>query len=251
MKKNKVKIVIGLLILLVLSATVTYVLVIKDNQNNNNDNSSVVNIDEPKEKENINAELVSIDKAEEISNTIPKIYSEVISPFSDYFMMETVINQIIFEKINVQDLSRENIEKKVKTVFGSSQVLDLDALGKDATKTMLYYYSPDEDKFIVEPFGFEFIYFEQVLKEVTEDENNYYLYRYCFFGEYIEQESEEKLYLVFGDKDGEDIVEEISSYDIDIDLLVQKYKEELPIFKYTLKKDGLNFYITKVEQTNY
>jgi len=224
----------------------------KINSKGDNKDNTTDAYQETKKQEEI--KLIEKD-AQKIYDGIPKIYEEVIEPFNDEFKLKTAMQYIASKNINSSDFSEENVNEVVKDIFGIEATLNKENLKEDKDEYSLYYYSETEGKYVIRAFGMEFIYNEQILKEVTENDKAYYVYVYNIVGEYIPDDSKNKLYLVIGDKEGKDIVEEYEADEFDTNAMeiVTKYKEELPIYRYTLTKSKTDksYYLTEVEQMNY
>lgn len=186
-----------------------------------------------------------------IFNSIPNMYEEQEEPFSEEFKLIAVMNKIIEDagELEQTDFSDENVNKSVKKIFGSHEQLDGRQLTQDKIKNGIYYYSTELESYDVLPVGLEGIYTEQILKKVTETQNNYYIYTYCLIGEYVYSDDGSYVNIVIGDKDGNDLVLKFVG-EIDSKKWINEYKENLPIFKYSLKKTSNSYYLTSVEQIN-
>ena len=59
--------------------------------------------------------------------------------------------------------------------------------------------------------------------------------------------------VVIGDKDGNDLVHVFESYDEmeKEEIWIGEYANDMPVLRYTLKKDGKSYYLVEVEQINY
>lgn len=220
------------------------------NNGNNTDNGNVNNYEEPVIQKEIKLNEV---KAQIIYNNIQKIYEEAEAPFTDEFKLKVAMDSILIENQEINNFSETNINAIVEEIFGPGQTLDKTKLTDTEDGNKLYFYSKDLGEYTVKAYGKEFVYSEQVLKKVTEDKDSYYVYVYYIVGEFIEDDINNKTSLIIGDKDGKDIIENLKLEDIDVDVnaLVVKYKNILPVYKYTLTKKNGTFYLKEIEQINY
>ena len=212
-----------------------------------------------------NEEAVSQNKAEELFRFIPKIYTEQIAPFTSTFMLDAVMSKII-DVYEEQDFSIENIDRVTHDIFGENANIVKEEVSEPDVVKSLYYYSKDSNSYAVIPVGYEGIYKYQILKNATETEDAYYVYTYVLIGGYSYDENDisidefgdvnyenAKVQVVVGDKSGSDLVHTFTNFSeiYDEDVWISNYKNKMPVFRYTLKKDGRNYYITEVEQVNY
>lgn len=202
-----------------------------------------------------NEEIVEkeLDKtvAEKLFNFVPKMYTEEIAPFSDYFILEAAMDVVNREQS--PDYSASHVDQVVKKIFGSDVKIDKSKVSTmDVTKCIYYYYAEDDTYYTV-PMGFGYIYTNQYLRNATLYGNTYYLYVYSIVGEYYIEDNS-TVTVVIGDKEGKDIIKKFASYD---DFMVYNnwvtdYKNQLPVYRYSLKtNDSGEYYLTALEQINY
>lgn len=216
--------------------------------------------------------------ADELYSFIPKMYYEEIAPFTSVFMMDAAINQIMEED---KDLSEENVNERVKEIFGNDAKIDKKEVSSPDISKSIYYYSEESKSYAVVPLGYGGIFEMQILKNVTETDEYYYVYTYALGGIYyfddeavVETFDEEtefydeeftdeefnqpidengKVRVIIGDKDGYDLVHVFDNIkDIyNEKIWIANYENKMPVFRYTLKKSEKTYYLTEVEQINY
>ena len=74
------------------------------------------------------------------------------------------------------DFSEENVNKKVKELFGDNAKIDKTKVSTPDIAKSLYYYSEEADSYSVIPVGIEGIFEYQILKNVTETDEAYFVY---------------------------------------------------------------------------
>lgn len=250
MGNNKKILIIIVVILLSIAIGVT-AMNLFENKDEKNSDLDIYGISEQEEESVEKEEKVRDSKAKIIYNNIPKIYNEAIAPFSEEFKLYAVMDKITSEKEEESEytFSEEQVDKVLREIFGPEETLDKMQLTEDKIKDSIYYYSNESEKYTVLPVGFEGVYLDQVLKEVTETNNYYYIYAYCMVGEYKYNEESGEIKAVIGDKEGGDLVLSFTD-EIDSNTWIREYEDKLPVFKYTLKKHNDSYYITAVEQIN-
>ena len=203
----------------------------------------VENIEEEKE--------VKEDKAQEIFRKVPKMYMEAISPFSEEFKLNAVMEKIT-EQSNLlevePDYSKENVDKVLKELFGKDTSLDNSMLTMDKIENSIYYYSKETNSYEILPVGFTGVYLDQKLIKVTQTSSRIYVYAYCLVGEYLVND-DGKINAVIGDKEGNDLELSFDS-EIITDKWIEEYKDNIPVFRYTLEKENDSNYLIAVEQVN-
>ena len=259
---------IGVVIVVIvcIAVIVGLIILLKDNdetyepvtivKNNNSEAPSRVYSNEKDVKEN---------KALEVFKFIPKVYTEEIAPFSSEFMLNAVMSKII-QTEEEPDFSEENVNKKVKELFGDNAKIDKTKVSTPDIAKSLYYYSEEADSYSVIPVGIEGIFEYQILKNVTETDEAYFVYVYTLIGGYSYDENSvyvdefgdidyenSKVQLIVGDKNGNDLVHVFDNYDkmFDESIWLKEYSNMMPVFRYTLKKENEKYYLTEVEQINY
>lgn len=208
---------------------------------------------------------VSERKAEELFNFIPKVYAEDVAPFESAYMLDAVMDKIVSldEEIN---LSVEYVDEYVKKIFGNDAKINKEEVSEPDVAKSLYYYSKEANTYAIIPVGYQGIYEYQIFKNATETDDAYYVYTYTLIGGYSFDQSSvvldefgdlnyenAKVQVIVGDKDGQDLVHVFDNYN-DIyneQVWLNKYSNLMPVYRYTLKKDGRNYYLTEVEQVNY
>lgn len=220
--------------------------VVDNNQGNGNggviDNTQNSVIDK-KEKE------LSKDKAQEYFENLPLVYTEEYAPFTDSFMLSAAMDIVLREQ--EPNYAATHVDKIVEDIFGDGV-----SINKENVKTMdatvsLYYYYPETGSYCIVPVGTEFVYMTQLLKTATEYEDNVYVYTYELNGSWHQEE--DKYVVVVGDKSGNDLVKSFDTYEgiKDYSAWLEEYKEKLPVFKYTLKKQQDTLVLVGVERVNY
>lgn len=267
MNKKVIAIIISVILVLL---TVGLVIVISkdynnDTQENINKEDDTNTVIQAPSKIDEDEKVVSENKAKEVFNFIPKVYTEEMTPFTSVFMLDAVMEKII-EENETQDFSVNNVDMYVKKIFGNSASINKDEVSIPDIARSLFYYSKEANSYAVIPVGYEGIYEYQILKNVTETDEAYYVYTYTLVGGYSYDEDSitqdefgdlsyenAKIQVIVGDKDGNDLIHIFDGYTAIYDdkIWLEKYANIMPIFRYTLKKDGKNYYLTEVEQINY
>lgn len=212
-----------------------------------------------------NEKAVSVKKAKELFNFIPKVYTEGIAPFDSLFMLDAVMQQII-DNNESQDFSVDNVDKMVTKIFGTKAKINKQEVSEPDVQKSLFYYSREADSYAVIPVGYEGIYEYQIFKNATETDDAYYVYTYTLIGGYSYDEDSitqdeygdvsyenAKVQAIVGDKDGNDLVHVFDNYAAlyDENIWLNKYSNLMPIFRYTLAKTEDGYHLTEVEQINY
>lgn len=208
---------------------------------------------------------VSKKKASELFNFIPKVYTEAVAPFDSLFMLNATMSKIVVNNETI-DFSVNNVDNYVKKIFGKDAKINKEEVSEPNVEKSLYYYSKEAGMYSVIPVGYEGIFEHQILKNVTETDEAYYVYTYMLIGGYSYDENSitqdefgdisyenARVQMIVGDKDGNDLVHIFDNYTkmYDDSIWLEKYANIMPIFRYTLKKDGNEYYLTEVEQINY
>lgn len=263
--KNKA-IVFTIIIIVLIIGVVSFVL-ISSSQDEKNEVAINKNEGGPiaPSKVDSNEKDVNNKKKKELFNFVPKIYTEAIGPFESDFMLDAVMNKIMATDENL-DYSTKNVDSLVTKIFGKEAKINKEEVSKPDVQKSLFYYSKEANSYAVIPVGYEGIYEYQILKNVTETEKNYYVYTYTLIGGYsfdedsitkdefgdINYESS-KVEVVVGNKDGNDLVHVFDNFSkiYEDEIWIENYKNVMPVFRYTLTKDGSSYYLTEVEQLNY
>lgn len=277
MKNKKVIFILALVIIVTVSVCIIIFSGEDEINNNKNEESNGTMLDgtgnapskiEPNEKN------VSDSIARELYEFIPKVYHEQMAPFSSVFMMDAAMNKIIEAS---EDFSAKNVDKYVKEIFGKEAKIDKEEVSTPDISKSIFYYSQETDSYEVIPVGYGGIFKMQIFKNATETEEAYYVYTYALNGiyynddeaivesdsdmedEFFEEDFNEplnpdsKIKVVVGDKEGYDLIHMFDSEkDIyDEKIWTENYENNMPIFRYTIKKDGRTYYLVEVEQITY
>ena len=265
MKKRIV--IISVIVLIVLICLISIILINRKPQEETNNSTTISDNVENIVPDKLNDEEkdVSKKKKEELFEFIPKIYTEEIAPFTSQFMLNAVMDKILETDEN-QDFSTKNVDKMVKTIFGNEASINKNEVSEPDIAKSLFYYSKEANSYAVIPIGYEGVFKYQILKNVTETNDYYYIYVYSLIGGYSYDENSitkdefgdinydnAKVQVIVGDKDGKDLVHVFDNYSkiYDESIWLNNYGSIMPIFRYTLKKEGRNYYLTEVEQINY
>lgn len=219
-------------------------------ENNNTEEKPRIENGEIVDKVEEENELKKV-KAEEVFQNIPKMYVEEVAPFTEEFKLNAVMEKIGNQSdlLEVEpDYSEVNVNKVLKELFGKEETLNKEELTIEKIQNSMYYYSEESASYEILPMGFNGVYLEQKLIKATETEKRLYVYVYCLVGEYMVDESG-KINAVIGDKEGNDL--ELSfNEEIIADKWIEKYEDNIPVFRYTFeKKEDMN-YLLAVEQIN-
>jgi len=281
MKNKKL---IGIIILLIIVAVSLCIIIFTENEpdkpnNNSSGGSSFVdNNGNAPSKVETSEKDVSKSMAKEFYEFIPQVYYEEIAPFTSVFMMDAVINKVMEDD---KDLSAKNIDKLVKEIFGKDAKIDkLEVSTPDINKS-IYYYSKEAESYAIIPVGYSGIFKMQIFKNATETDDAYYVYTYALNGIYyfadedviqvdnfaddydednftneevdVNGNVKHKVKVIIGDKDGYDLSHTFDDENLmyDENLWLNNYENKMPVFRYTLKKDGRSYYLTEVEQISY
>lgn len=264
---NKKYLIICIVVLLLIAGILVLV-VGNNNEEKTNETDNIKSEIETKIEESIMDEdekEVSKKKKEELSEFIPKVYSEAVAPFDSYFMLDAVMDKITSED-EVPDYSVENVDDYVKKIFGNESSINKEDVSTPDIQKSIYYYSKEANSYAVVPIGYQGIFEKQIFKTATETKDYYYVYTYVLQGGFAYDETtavenefgtldytNSKVQVIVGDKDGNDL-EHIFDTDktmYDDEIWLSNYLDKMPIFKYTLKKDNDTYYLTDVEQVNY
>jgi len=208
---------------------------------------------------------VSKKKASELFNFIPKVYTEAAAPFNSLFMLNATMSKIVVNNETI-DFSVNNVDNYVKKIFGKDAKINKEEVSEPNVEKSLYYYSKEAGMYAVIPVGYEGIFEHQILKNVTETDEAYYVYTYMLIGGYSYDENSitqdefgdisyenARVQMIVGDKDGNDLVHIFDNYTqmYNDSIWLEKYSNIMPVFRYTLTKNGSEYYLTEVEQINY
>ncbi len=261
-------IIIGAIVLLI---TVVCLIVFissgeKQTPNNNiNNEQAEQGTNQAPSKVDKNEKEVSSKKKQELFNFIPKVYTEEITPFTSVFMLDAVMKKIIDTNEDL-DFSVKNVDNYVKKIFGDNAKINKEEVAEPDVAKSLFYYSKEAASYAVIPVGYEGKFEYQILKNVTETDEAYYVYTYTLIGGYAYDENSitqdefgdidyenTKVQVIIGDKDGNDLVHIFDNYTLmyDESIWIEKYSNIMPIFRYTLTKGEKGYYLTEVEQINY
>ena len=266
LKKNIGIIIVALIIIAIL---VGLIIVISNNnrEENNNEKVDIVdnqNADAPS-KIYSNEKEISLKKTQELFEFIPIVYTEEMSPFTNQFILNAVMDKITNAE-EEPDYSTENVDNMVTKIFGKDVKIDKEKVSTPDIAKSIYYFSKEADSYSVIPIGYEGVYRHQILKNATETEDAYYVYTYMLIGWYSYDEDSivqdefgdmdyenAKVQVIVGNKDGNDLVHVFDNYSkiYEDSIWVKNYSNVMPIYRYTLKKDGKNYYLKEVEQINY
>ena len=217
----------------------------KDN-NNNNDNT---NGGESTPIITVKENTLDTKKAEELFEKLPLVYIEEFAPFTDNFMLTCAMT--VVSKEENPDYTARHVDQIVEKIFGDGVKINKDNVTKmDITKS-LYYYYPETGTYCIIPVGMESIYMTQLLKYATKDDEYTYVYTNEINGSWHQEE--DKIVVVIGDKNGQDIVKSFDNYEDIQDYLIwqKEYKDMLPVFRYTLKETENRYILVGVEKVNY
>lgn len=281
MKNKKI---IGIIILVIIVVVSLCIIIFTDNEedvpNNNSsgESSFVENNGNAPSKVETSEKDVSKSMATELYSFIPAMYYEEIAPFTSVFMMDAVINKIMEED---KDLSTKNVDNRVEEMFGKDVKIDKMEVSTPDINKSIFYYSEEAESYAIIPVGYSGIFKMQIFKNATETDDAYYVYTYALNGIYyyddedvIEVDSPEgnydednftdeevdvngnkqhKVKVIIGDKDGYDLVHTFDDDNLmyDENAWLNNYENKMPVFRYTLKKDGRSYYLTEVEQISY
>jgi len=279
MKNKKIIIILILVIIVVASLCIILFSDSEETPNNSSGGSSFVenNGNAPSKVEKSEKD-VSKTVAKELYDFIPQVYYEEIAPFTSVFMMDAVINKIMQDN---QNLSAKNVDKHVKEMFGEDAKIDKTEVSTPDVNKSIYYYSEEAESYAIIPVGYSGIFKMQIFKNATETDDAYYVYTYALNGIYyyddedvIEADGSENYYeednftdeetqsgengshkvkVIIGDKDGYDLSHTFDNENLmyDEQSWIKNYENKMPVFRYTLKKDGRLYYLIEVEQINY
>lgn len=269
MKKKVIIISVAILVALILVIGIIAITSSSEQVKPNNNDVQNEQVEEPQSaapsKIDEDEKEVSAKKQQELFNFIPKVYIEEIAPFSSSFMLDAVMKKII-DTNETQDFSVGNVDNYVTKIFGKDAKINKDEVSEPNVAKSLFYYSKEASSYAVIPVGYEGKFEYQIFKNATETEEAYYVYTYTLIGGYFYDEDSitqdefgdidyenAKVQVIVGDKDGHDLVHVFDNYSLMYDetLWLQKYSNIMPIFRYTLTKDGNGYYLTEVEQINY
>lgn len=268
--KKKV-IIIGIVILVVVALVVGLIVIISSGEQeslndvpqDNNQIEKPTNIAPSKLDEN--EKEVSEKKKAELFNFIPKVYTEGVAPFTSSFMLDAVMKKLI-DNNEEQDFSVKSVDNYVTKIFGNKASINKDDVSEPDVARSLFYYSKEAGSYAVIPVGYEGKFEYQIFKNATQTDEAYYVYAYTLIGGYSYDEDSitqdefgdidyenAKVQVIIGDKDGNDLVHVFEKYSLlyDETIWLDKYSNIMPIFRYTLTKDGNSYYLTEVEQINY
>lgn len=270
-KKVKKRIGVIAICILIIAVIIGLIVFISSEEDNNNKNLNENNKQEQQVEVGAPSKIdddekeVSEKKKQELFNFIPKVYTEGIAPFDSAFMLDAVMNKIL-QTNEEQDFSVNNVDRMVKKVFGKQAVINKEEVDEPDVAKSLFYYSKEAESYAVIPVGYEGIFEYQIFKNATETEDAYYVYAYTLIGGYSYDEDSitqdefgdvsyetAKVQVIVGDKDGNDLIHVFDNYTFmyDEQIWFSKYSNIMPIFRYTLSKDGKEYYLTEVEQINY
>lgn len=212
-----------------------------------------------------NEKEVSSKKKQELFDFIPKVYIEGVAPFTSSFMLDAVMKKMI-ESNELEDLSAQTIDKQVTKIFGEQAKINKEEVAVPDVAKSLFYYSKEAGSYAIIPVGYEGKFEYQILKNVTETDDAYYVYVYTLIGGYAYDENSlnqdefgdidyenAKVQVIVGDKDGNDLVHVFDNYTLmyDESAWLKNYSNVMPIFRYTLTKSKVGCYLTEIEHVNY
>lgn len=189
--------------------------------------------------------------AQTLFDFVPKMYSEELAPFTDYFMLEAAMDKVNREQ--EPDFSASHIDDIVKKIFGQSASINKSTVSSMDVSKCVYYYYAEDDKYYAVPMGFGNLYTNQYLNKATIYGDTYYLYVYSIVGEYYIEDTG-AVTVVIGNKEGVDIIKKFASYDefIVYSDWTMDYKGQLPMYRYSIKTmENGDYYLTALEQINY
>ena len=264
---RKTLIIIFVVVLVI--AIIALIVIITSDSSKNVDKQVAVDTETNKAKApskvSSNEKNVTGSKKDELFNFIPKMYSEEIAPFTSDFMLTAVMDKLLYSE-EKQDFSTEYVDNMVTRIFGSKAKINKQEVSTPNVSKSLYYYSEEANSYAVIPVGYEGIYRFQILKNVTETDDSFYVYTYSLIGGYSYDEDSitkdefgdtnyenAKVQVIVGDKDGKDLVHIFNNYSeiYNEDIWLKNYSNLMPVYRYTLKKEGNNYFLTEVEQINY
>ena len=271
----KKRIILVISVILLVSLMVGLIVVTsqdKEREEHSSGNIENVGTNENEQQENIapsrlddSEKNVSEKKKQELFNFIPKVYVEQVAPFDSSFMLDAVMKKIIDEN-EEHDFSVKNVDGYVTKIFGSNASINKEEVSEPDVAKSLFYYSKEANSYAVIPVGYEGKLEYQILKNVTETDEAYYVYTYTLIGGYSYDEDSivqdefgdvdydnAKVQAIVGDKDGNDLVHIFDNYAsmYNNNIWLSKYSNLMPIFRYTLTKNENGYYLTEVEQINY
>ncbi len=202
--------------------------------------------------------------ASELYNFIPKIYYEEIAPFSSFFIMDATLQKMMDEEDF--DYSEANVNKYVKKIFGKDAKINTKEVTEPDVSKSIFFYDEESKSYSVIPLGYVGILSKQIFMNATETKDYYYVYTYMLSGVYNYDEDSvvtdeygdidfenTKVQVIIGDKNGNDLVHVFDNYEEmeKEEIWISEYANEMPVLRYTLKKDGKSYYLVEVEQINY
>lgn len=268
---SKKVIIISAIIVVVLALIVGLICIIsssdEDGTNNDIKQDGYVEQEQNKAPSKIDSaeKEVSKKKQQELFNFIPKVYTEGISPFTSYFVLDAVMNKIR-DTSEVPDFSVKNVDNYVTKIFGKKVKINKEEVSEPDVAKSLFYYSKEAGAYAIIPVGYEGKFEYQIFKNATETKDAYYVYAYTLIGGYSYDESSitqdefgdidyenAKVQVIVGDKDGNDLIHVFDNYTFMYNEKewLDKYSNIMPIFRYTLTKEGNSYYLSEVEQINY
>ncbi len=201
----------------------------------------------------------------ELFEFIPKIYYEEIAPFSSFFIMDATLHKMMDEEEDF-DYSEANVNKYVKKLFGKDAKINTKEVTEPDINKSIFFYDEESKSYSVIPIGYGGMFNKQIFMNATETKEYYYVYTYMLSGVYNYDEDNivtdeygdidfenTKMQVVIGDKNGNDLVHIFDSYE-DMEkeeIWISDHRDEMPVLRYTLKKDGKSYYLVEVEQINY
>ena len=203
--------------------------------------------------------------ANELYGFIPKIYYEEIAPFSSFFIMDATLHKMMDEEQDF-DYSQANVNKYVKKIFGKDAKINTKEVSEPDINKSIFFYDEESKSYSVIPIGYGGIFSKQIFMNATETKEYYYVYAYMLSGVYNYDEDnvvtdefgdidfeKTKMQVVIGDKNGNDLVHVFDNYEEmeKEEIWISDHRDEMPVLRYTLKKDGKSYYLVEVEQINY
>lgn len=249
-KKVKLFIIIGCIVVALLAivviATSGEKQPVQNNVGNNSNNNSISGGNEPvgdNEKE------LSIQEADKYFEMIPFMYEEEFAPFSDKFLLTAAMVAVGREM--EPDYTASHVDEIVKELFGNDVKINKENVKEIDVAKSIYYYYPETDSYAILPVGMESIYMNQLLKKVTHKGEYIYVYTYEINGTWHEEE--DKVVVVIGDKNGNDLVKSFENFEStqDFGIWQKEHANELPVLRYTLKKLEDRYILVGVEKVNY
>jgi hypothetical protein len=264
MKKSIIIIFVGVCIVLLATFWISYKITSDNESNNNSENIVQNNLTENTDKvEEISADVeineykdINIDSelAREIFEFVPKYLQTIQNKMTNEYMIYSAICKLeesqassdtyMIDGGEFSGYKSDIVQKKVNELFGSDIVIE-----KKNKYDLPIGYGSDEDVFCKYPMGFGSSEEFQVIKELKENDKTYKLTVYALNIEYdienlnhvyISTKDTFKLYK--SQNTNADTIRQsmkeytLSGIDLDPEVIVNEYKNELPLIEYELEK---------------